>query len=254
MGFVGTATVKLQDSPHYRRDAFHAGFLALDYRIAQTPLMNPGPRDVLVLWNRYARDEAHARRYEKAGAHVLITENAWIGPEDKADHWFALCRNYHNGAGSWAMGNYPRNKITPAPWRTRGDYIYVLPQRGMGSEGVRQPKGWLESIVARLANDTARPIRIHHHPGIRPHPPFILEDAWASVIWGSGAGIKSIIAGVPVFYEMPNWIGGPAARPYSAKNLEHPFIGNREFMLNRLAWAMWTADEIATGEPFRWLL
>lgn len=73
------------------------------------------------------------------------------------------------------------------------------------------------------------------------------------VTWASGAAIKAIIEGIPVFYEFNDWIGAPAAR-YGIDDTENPFLGDRNPMLHRLSWAQWTAEEIASGEPFKCLL
>jgi len=79
------------------------------------------------------------------------------------------------------------------------------------------------------------------------------EDCWAAVTWASGGAIKAICAGIPVFYEFEKWIGAPSAR-LGFGDLENPFLGDRGPMLHRLSWAQWNVDEIAKGEPFRWLL
>lgn len=80
-----------------------------------------------------------------------------------------------------------------------------------------------------------------------------LKDCWAVVTWSSGAAIKAIAAGVPAFHALPNWIGAPAAKPFGS-DLENPFLGDRLPMFQRLAWAQWGLDEIASGEPFKRLL
>ena len=129
-----SAHVRLVDGIHYRRDAFEQGLGGLGYEPTRQP--EPKKGNVLVLWNRYARDEQIARAYEKAGGHVLITENAWLGPEEKDKHLFALCRGHHNGAGTWHVGEQKRFDWPVKPWRKDGDYILVLPQRGMGEVGV----------------------------------------------------------------------------------------------------------------------
>ena len=239
------------DSPHYRRDAFEAGLQRLGYIPVRSP--DPGNGNVIVCWNRYSRDEQICQAYERRGGHVLITENAWLGPEAKDRHLFALCRGHHNGAGTWHVGDAPRYDWPVKPWRKDGDYILVLPQRGMGEKGVRQERDWLPGAINRLSRLTNRPIRVHHHPGIRPHPPIDFSDAWACVTWASGAGIKAIVAGIPVFHEFPQWIGAPAAR-LGLDNLEEPFLGGRGPMLHRLSWATWSAEDIAKGEPFECLL
>jgi len=123
----------------------------------------------------------------------------------------------------------------------------------MGENGIKQPSGWLPDVVERLSRLTQRPIQIRYHPGQRPHPPIDFEGTWAAVTWASGAALKAIVSGIPVFHEMPNWIGGTAAR-YGIEELERPFLGDRNPMLHRLSWAQWSAEEIASGEPFGYLL
>jgi hypothetical protein len=73
------------------------------------------------------------------------------------------------------------------------------------------------------------------------------------VTWGSGAGITSLIAGIPVFHEFDRWIGGPAAR-FGIDDIESPFTGDRLPMFKRLAYMQWSVDEIESGEAFQWLL
>ncbi len=80
-----------------------------------------------------------------------------------------------------------------------------------------------------------------------------MKNAYAAVTWASGAGIKAIVAGVPVFYEMPSWIGGPAAK-FGIDEIDTPFFGDRLPMLRRLAWSQWGGEEVRAGEPFAWLL
>jgi hypothetical protein len=76
------------------------------------------------------------------------------------------------------------------------------------------------------------------------------------VTWGSGAAIKAICAGVPVFTDWPKWIGAPAALPLSGADIEEPLCDDaaRERMLDKLAWAQHAVAEITSGEPLRRLL
>lgn len=250
------ATVILPESEHYRRDAFRRGLERHGYEVDCRWSNAPGDCDVLVIWNRYPRNEAAAGQCEARGGTVLVTENAWLGPEDKASHHFVLCRGHHNGAGTWEVGPYkrfPRLNIDVKPWRKSGSEVVLLPQRGMGEPGVAMPEGWEQRALNRLMGATKRSVRIKRHPGKRPHPPMELEGAHCAVTWASGAAIKAIVDGIPVFYEFRKWIGGMAAR-YGVQDIENPFLGDREPMLERLAWAQWTSAEIASGEPFEWLL
>ena len=86
---------------------------------------------------------------------------------------------------------------------------------------------------------------------LRPHPGKLLgkplEDDLAGagkvVTWGSGAAVKALLMGIPVESHMPRWVA-------EQDNTE----AGRLAMFRRLAWAQWTIDEIASGEPFRRLL
>jgi hypothetical protein len=231
---------------------FGKGLQRLGYQIANVPKQEPTKNDVLVIWNRLHTTDGHAKRYEAAGAKVVICENGWIGEDT-----YAICLGQHNGAGDWYIGptsRWPSFGIDVKPWRTKGEHVLVIPQRGMGIPPVGMPRNWQVTVTERLNDLTDRPIRIRY-PQFREDP---LEpdfrDAHCTVIWGSGAGIKSIVAGVPVYYEMPEWIGSPAATDLLVVDtLERPFIGDRDAMLHNLSWAMWKTEEIERGEPFECL-
>lgn len=250
------ACVKLPTSPHYQRQAFEEGLRRLRFEIDDRPSGTPHQGDLLILWNRYPRDERVAAGYEAAGADVLITENAFLAPDTKPQTWFAIARNHHLGAGTWHVGDKARPIEWPVkPWRKDGNHILIIPQRGLGEPGVRMPQGWAQHAEHVLHKATNRPIRVRNHPGVRPHPTMDadLEDCWAAVTWASGGALKAICAGVPIFYEFENWIGSAAAR-FGIYGLENPFLGDRDPMLHKLSWAQWNVDEIAKGIPFQWLL
>jgi hypothetical protein len=61
--------------------------------------------------------------------------------------------------------------------------------------------------------------------------------------------------GVPVYYELPGWIGAGAALPLS--EFERPprmDNGARLETFRRLAWTMWQIDEIDNGSALGHLL
>jgi hypothetical protein len=246
-----------RDSPYYRRDAFRAGLRRAGFDVGHQPKANPDPRDVLLIWNRSPANEVYASRYEKAGARVIVAENGYIGTDSDGHILYALALNQHLGAGKWRDGagdRWGRLGLQLSPWRRSGTEIVVLPQRGIGAPGVAMPREWPLTIVERLRKVTDRPIRVRPHPGKEKTDPFFdLTSAWAAVTWASGAGIKSIVYGVPVFHELKSWIGAPAAR-FGIDNIENPFLGDRLPMLRRLAYAQWTLAEIQSGEAFSWLL
>ena len=230
-----TANILIHQSPYYRLHTFSEGLKTHGFRIINDRNASPrGPDDVLLLWNRNRPHEQIAQRYEAAGATVLITENGYLG-KSKEDRWSRL-------------------KIDVKPWREDGDYILVLPQRSIGEIGVAMPRNWEQTVIPRLKKMTKRPIRLRKHPG-KNSKIQIEEDlagAWAAVTWASGAGIKAICAGIPVFHDYAKWIGAPAAT--CTFNIEQPYLGERDTMFHRLAWAQWSWDEIKSGEAFKCLL
>jgi hypothetical protein len=255
----------------YRRQAFMSGLEAAGCQILTDYQGAVTPRDILVIWNRYDSFADAAKVFERGGGAAIIAENGFAGhryteyakPMTAAgDQLYALAIGYHNGAGKWPTGEpggWRRHGIEPQPWRQGGDYILVLPQRGIGPNGVRMPDGWIDETVRRLEHLTTREIRLRAHPGNNPATVPLEDDldgAWATVTWGSGAAIRGLIYGVPCFHTMPSWIGAPAALPLEGADLEDPLRDDtlRERMLDRLAWAQWSDREISSGEPFRRLL
>ena len=269
-----TASLLVRNLPHYRRDAFERGLRQAGFAIAGAVSPRPSPHDVLVIWNRHGQNHVNALRYEAAGAAVIVAENGYIDMAD-ARKTFALALNHHNGAGMWPEGAQKRAPllgVRPAPWRGNGQEgpILLLPQRGIGEPGVAMPLDWEAQVRGRLrrAMIQTREIRTRWHPNGRPLGQAYsgpapkgtgptLEEELAGVglcvTWASGAGIKALIIGVPVIFELASWVGGMGGS-YGTGTLYEPRLGNREAMLERLAWAQWSVDEVETGEPFRRLM
>lgn len=220
---------------HYRRDAFECGIEAAGFKLSQNEF-TPRPGDLVVVWNRYGHFHDMARRFEGAGALVLVAENAYL-PLGK---WYALSLWHHNGAGQYPfLGNerWDSLGIEPAPWREGGSEIILLPQRGIGPSGVAMPADWVERTTAKLGRYK---FRVRRHPGIRPQAVSLENDlakAKAVVTWGSGAAIKALMMGIPCFHGLPNWIGAPGSTPIDRANFDNPQRGDRLMMLRRLIWA-----------------
>lgn len=249
----------LRSSPHYRRDAFHKGFIRHGYEVGFEPITTPSDTDVLLIWNRNPYSEVHCRAFEKAGARIFVAENGYIGSDKNGDQLFALALDHHSGAGRWHVGDYSRFErlgIPVLPWRTDGDEIVIMPQRSIGchDHNIAMPYDWHKEIYSKIQKQTSRPIRIRHHPGAsRESPVNDLKNAWAGVVWGSGAGIKCIIAGIPVFHYLEKWIGGDSAI-FNPSTFEAPYRGTRKLTLTKVAWAQWTVDEIQQGIALECLL
>lgn len=244
----------IRSAPHYRADAFASGLKAIGATSAGV-----NDCDVLVIWNRYGGWDKDASRVEARGGTVLVVENGYLGNEFAGDRWYAISRSQHNGAGTWRDGGPDRWDslgVGLAPWRD-GREVVVLPQRGIGPMGVAMPARWTREAMDKLARLTKRPVRVRDHPGVNACKPLEddLADAYAVVTWGSGAAIKALAMGVPVFADFPQWIGMPAARPFGF-DMRDPLRSDaaRLGMFRRMAWAQWRLSEIANGEAFKCLM
>lgn len=246
----------LRANLHYRRESFDAGLRAAGFDVVQH-LSDPCPGDALFIWNRYAGFDEQASAFERAGATVLVTENGWLGKHWRGGEWFALSVGHHAGAGWWRDADASRWDgwgVELQPWRRGGTETVILGQRGIGEPGVRSPDGWAEAVRARLGVGRVRP-----HPGNVEAPAAALAADLAGarevVTWHSGAALLALTWGIPVWCDFSRWIGAGAARPLS----EWPGQPKRDdasrlAMFQRLAWSMWTLDEIRTGEPIRRLM
>lgn len=253
------ALILLKPSPHYRREAFEAGLKACGFTLVRR-LDDPRPGDVLVVWNLCGGNEKLADTFKRRGAQVIVTENGYLTPTGKPG-MYAVSLGAHNGAGTFPACGPERWQalgVTPKPWRKDGDHILVCQQRGIGSRAMASPHMWHQKAVERLKRWTKRPIKVRPHPGNRSSAVPIehdLKGAWACVIWGSAAGVRALVEGVPVFYDAPKWICSEAALPLRDW-IEHPLCNDawREKALASMAWGQWRYDEIATGEPLRRVL
>lgn len=240
----------LRAALHYRREAFDAGLRAAGFTNVNA-LPDPRPGDLLLSWNRYGGYHDQAQLFERAGAHVLVAENGYLGKSWQVPgEWFALAAGHHAGAGRWVDGGPARWNgwgVHLAPWRTNGTETVILGQRGIGEPGIKSPDRWAEVTRKRIGG------RIRAHPGNAPAAVPLAADlkvAREVITWHSGAALHALLMGIPVWTDFPQWIGAGAARPLC----DWPGDGLRDdaarlAMFQRLAWAMHTLDEIRTGEP-----
>lgn len=220
-----------------RLQAFRVGLERHGFSVKSGMTDKPGPQDVFVTWNRIRDANRVADRFSR----VLVAENAAWGNGFIGRHWVSLAMDRHNTAGMFPVGGserWDRLGFELDPWRREGETV-ILPQRGIGSAPTAMPKEWTASAVERFGG------RVRRHPGQGPAKPLRvdLEGCGRVVTWGSGAAVQALMWGIPVVSDMPDWIG-------RQDNTD----ASRLDMFRRLAWAQWTLDEIASGEPFERLL
>lgn len=254
------AAVLIRPLPHYRHDAFVAGFRALGYEVTVgTHATDPRPGDVLAIWNRYGIYHRAAEQYERVGAKVLVAENGYLGVDRQGLQYYALALSGHNGSGRWHVGGPERWEalgLRLEPWRPAGRHILVRAQRGIGSAEMQSPMAWHDKMVRRLRAMTDREVHLRQHPATAPDQPSLAEQlvgAHCLVSWASSDIGRAILMGVPAFYEAPHHVLETIAER-GLENLETPRRRERLPGFVRLAWAQWNVAEIASGEPFRILL
>jgi len=231
-----------------RRRAFREGLERLNFSVHEGFPDCPTASDVLVTWNRIGDAHRIAGIFEKAGARVLVAENASWGNDFAGRRWYTIARRYHNLAGPefFDVGDVDRWRRIGVPLRPfrrareRYPEVIILPQRGIGPERVRMPSDW----IMRMRREY-KGARVRVHPGTGPCVDLErdLADCGQVVTWGSGAAIKALLWGIPVRSSLQGWIG-------EQDNTDE----GRLAMFERLAWAQWSLDEIAQGVPFRRLL
>lgn len=252
------AVCLIREQPCYRRDAFVAGLRRAGY--ALTSGGQPQARtDLLVIWNRYGHFAAMADAWERARGTVLVAENGYLGVDAQGRQHYALAAHGHNGSGWWpvsAEDRFARLGVEPQPWRTGGEYVLVRGQRGIGTPHMASPPAWHARTAGYLRTAQALPVRVIDHPGkhaTEANRSYDMRDVAACVVWSSALGVRALVAGVPVWFAAPYWIGQHSARRLSEDaGLRAPVQDDdaRRLALHRTAHAQWSVEELESGEPF----
>lgn len=236
-----------QPRKHEECAQFEAGLHAAGYSVHRE-IRDPKPGDVLVVWNRAGLHNTQAKRFEAAKATVLVAENGYLGSEWRGERWYALAKGHHNGRGRWPAGGPERWDswgVKLAPMRTLCGETVVLAQRGIGEPSMRAPDRWADDAARRFRG------RIRRHPGATGLGPTLEHDLRHTsvvVTWSSGAAIKAMLAGCWCWHGMPGWIAAPASTAIGSHELLR--ADRRLPMLQRLAWAQWSASEVCTALPW----
>lgn len=243
----------IRQTPGWRRQDFDNGLAAAGFDVVPT-LPKPEPGDLLVLWNRYSGGDEQARHFESRGARVLVAENGYLGKNWRGGTWLSLGLGHHAGAGTWGQHGPSRWDgwvVELAAWRTKPGPSLIFGQRGFGHPDVRAPVRWAEAARLEFGG------RIRPHPADQPTIPLErdLEGIGQTLTWHSAAALIALMAGVPAWYAFPRWVGASAGRPL--REWGQPAARDdaaRLAAFQRLAWAIWTPAEIASGEAIRSVL
>lgn len=226
-----------------RRAIFRVGLERLGYKVRDELTLRPGPKDILVTWNRIGEGHTAANAFEFERNPVIVAENATWSNDFAGRRWYTLCDGYHNRSSGVRFGGPERWDdlgIEIEPMRLPGAQTVLLPSRGIGPPQIAMPRDWLARTRRRFP--TAR-VRLHPGRGVATPLKWDLEYASRVVTWGSGAAVLAAMWGCEVISDMPDWIGSHL-----------PTDASRIGMLRRLAWAQWTLKEIEDGTAFAYVL
>lgn len=220
--------------------------------------------DILVVWSPW--EGSHRRIMEKvyreAGLPVVVVENGWLSPLPRApepgataplgralEPYYQVALDGWNGSGRFHPGGSERWdswRMARFPWRTAPGPALIIGQRGHPHDRRTAPPGWHQTLpvppdcngVIRRSRDATRALEVD------------LRGAGEVHVWTSNAASWAVLYGIPVVQHGPNlMVSNLASRPGQPL-----FRGERAAEFARLAWAQWSNDELAGGEPFARLL
>lgn len=206
--------------------------------------------DVLVTWTPWKRSirEIWADRFRANGRPVIVCENGWLSPIRNI-RYFQLALDSWNGEGTFPAGDATRWRTwlqQVKQWKRSGEHTLVIGQRGHPEDRRTAPPNWLENVTISSDLPVVRRFKGCMVP---------LEDQLALArechVWSSAVAHKALLMGVPVIQHGPTLMG-QALTSKPGDPLKFGTGRRQEF--ERLAWAQWNEEELATGEPLRRLL
>lgn len=253
-------------------DALASGVRAVGWRDARTPMADArsAPHDLAMA---YGWAEPHVfDAYRDAGKPFVYVDLGYWGrkaPGDELGGYHKVCVSERH-PNSMIGRCFPATRWREAglnvkPWRTSGRHVLLagLSAKAAASYGFG-PQEWEYAIIGQIRRYTARPIVYRPKPSWTNAPAIpgtrfspagealaaVLADCWAVVTHHSNVQIDAMLAGVPFFAEHGAGIG--LRFPLDMIDAPPPYrAGDREAVLNDLAWCQWTLAEIAAGECFR---
>lgn len=151
------------------------------------------------------------------------------------------------------------------PWRESGNHILICgsSEKYHSFYGLDHPNRWAKRVVARIREHSGRPIIYRPKPSWKGAEPIegtifsdskqalseVLTDCHCVVTHGSNASFEAALFGIPSVV-----LGEAVMRPESSislKDIEHPYMGNRQRIFNAVAYHQWTNAELANGEAFK---
>ena len=205
--------------------------------------------------------------YEALGVPVIVMEQGHIR---RGDYWQVGIHSINwlpteecESDRRLAMGiNRPKRRETP-----EDGYVLVLGQKpGDAQHTITDMDGWAASQLRALGAATKRrivwrphPMAVSDVPGFDEmhHPDKPLEDSFAGaaavVTHNSNAGLKALLAGVPVFCDPGAMYAESCTTDLALIDKPGPARGLLK-LINRICYAQWTEQEMAEGLAWDFIL
>jgi hypothetical protein len=256
--------------------AFRTGAARLGHAVVSHDMS----ADMAVIWSlvwagRMRSNQEIWQQYRQSGRPVIVLE---VGTLIRGRTWKMGINGLGSGA-QWGVGidtsRAQKLGISLTPWRQPGQDLVIVMQRSDSEQwqGLPSAHDWLTQSVSRLRSHTDRTIRVRPHPrqSVQVPPDCVLDQpqrldrtyddfdlvssissAWAVINHNSGAGVSSVIQGVPIFCHASGLAAGVGNLDWS--QIENPQRPDRGDWLINLCHTEWTQTEIATGWPLERLL
>lgn len=260
-----TPTIRIyNDRPYSHRlhwlAQFQAGLKRHGVNLEIQPSAEYQPTDLAVLWSAYDIRIIAAQR--RAGADYLIMERGYVRRMEYASLGF----NGLNGEADFVNADSPADRwlmldIEMKPWKMSGDYVLLCGQKpGDASLHGRQPQQEYPQLAIELANIHRRPVYWRPHP--EPARPLqvpleahtrpldeALAGAWCVVTLSSNVAVDATLSGTPAITLDTRSMAYTITRHDLMCSLV-PWRPDRRQWAYNLAYAQWTAEEIAAGEAW----
>lgn len=253
-------------------EAIRAAFAGVEAAGHRALWRNPGPFTPaqieaceLVVVNGLAGPCASVRdAYQGAGVPVLVVDWGYF----RRGEYFQLGIDDLNWMPPQECpgDRWERLGLRLAGWRERKEgHILVCGQKDSDAQHRINPDMWAQEAIAKLRGFTDREIVWRPHPrgkissgngADRMSAGGPLEEdlrgCHALVTFNSNAGREALVAGVPVFCDRSAAYAEIANTELA--EIESPVLRDRAAHFNRLAYAQWTLEELASGEALSFVI
>ena len=184
---------------------------------------------------------------EYFGEDYLYIDHAYFAKGHENANYRICVSSRHAGEAkevSWDRKNYflgIEGKQELKPWRKSGSHIALFPSSD-NELLTRGSKGWVDETIAKIRKYTDREIIVQKKGEINKE---VLKNAWAAVSDRSTAAMQILREGIPLFTpgkEVFSYAGN-----VGFEDMEHPLMGDREFLFNWLGYNQFTLKEMHSG-------